>query len=112
MDIGINPIHTFIWVVSFIGILVSFLWMHVHKERRGYAILPLSYFLNVFFYNVALHMKYVFGIDILAYEQIVIWSGVVRLHSLFLLLFYLIFQPVAVMRVKKEGNNHENITGI
>ena len=112
MDIGINPIHTFIWVVSFIGILVSFLWMRVHKERRGYAILPLSYFLNVFFYNLVLHATFVWGMDISTFNQLEIWSGVVRLHSLFLLLFYLIFQPIAVMRTKKQENNHGNITRI
>jgi hypothetical protein len=101
-DLLLNPIHTVIWGVSFVGILISFLWMHIHKERRGYAILPLSYFLNVFFYNLALHMVYGLHTDVFTLQQLEIWSGVVRLHSLFLLIFYLIFQPVAVMRARNR----------
>jgi hypothetical protein len=100
MESGINSIHTAIWIVSFFGIIISLFFMWKYDTKRGYIIGPLTYFLNVFFYNLALHMKYVFGIDILTYEQIVVWSGIVRLHSLFLLIGFIIFQPV---RSNKHG---------
>jgi hypothetical protein len=96
----INPIHTLIWIISFFGIIVSFFFIWKYDNKRGYIILPLTYFLDVFFYNLVLHATYVLGLNILTFQQLEIWSGVVRLHSLLLLIAIIIFQPV---RSKKDG---------
>lgn len=99
IDSIFSPIHTVIWLVSFLGILVSLFFMWKYDTKRGYIIGPLTYFLDVFFYNLALHATYVFGLDIFTFQQLEIWSGVVRLHSLFLLIGFIVFQPV---RTKKQ----------
>ena len=86
-------IHTFIWLISFFGIIIGLLWMRNHTQK-GYVIPALTYFINVFLYNCAFHATFVLGMDILTHEQLEIWSGVVRLHSLFLLIAYILVQPV------------------
>jgi len=100
IDIVLSPIHMIIWAVSFFGILVSLFFMYKYNKKRGYIVGPLTYFLNVFFYNFALYSTYVLGLDILTFQQLEIWSGVVRLHSLFLLISFIVFQPV---RSNKDG---------
>jgi len=95
MDFGINPIHSFIWLVSFIGIIISIIYMFKYKNHKGYAVAALTYFLDVFLYNLALHSTLVWGINILNFQRLEIWSGVVRLHGLFLLISFLIIAPIA-----------------
>jgi hypothetical protein len=102
IDIIISPIHTVIWLTSFVGILICIFFMYKYDRKRGYIIGPLTYFLNVFFYNCALYATYQLGMDILTFNQLEIWSGVVRLHSLFLFIAFIIFQPV---RSNKYGGN-------
>jgi len=94
IDIILSPIHMVIWIVSFIGILISLFFMYKYNRRIGYLIGPLTYFLDVFFYNCALYATYAWGTSILTFNQLEIWSGVVRLHSLFLFIAFIIFQPV------------------
>jgi hypothetical protein len=98
----INPIHTLIWIISFFGILVSFFFMWKYNDKKGYIILPLTYFLDVFFYNLVLHTTCVLGLNILTFQQLEIWSGVVRLHSLLLLIAIIIFQPVRVKNIRRN----------
>ena len=101
-DIVINPIHTLIWAVSFLGIVISLFFMWKYDKKRGYIVGPFTYFLDVFFYNLVLHATYIWGMDILTFNQLELWSGIVRLHSLFLLIGFIIFQPV---RSNKKWKN-------
>lgn len=98
MDLGINPIHTTIWVVSFVGLIISIVYIIINKEKTGYGIAALTFFLDVFLYNLALHGKIVWGFDFLTLKQLEIWSGVVRLHSLFLLISFLIIPELVKKR--------------
>jgi hypothetical protein len=65
-----------------------------NHTQKGYVIPALTYFINVFLYNTAFHVTFIWGMDILTPYQLEIWSGVVRLHSLFLLIAYILVQPV------------------
>jgi hypothetical protein len=94
IDIILSPIHTVIWLTSFIGILISLFFMYKYNRKIGYLIGPLTYFLDVFLYNCALYATYALGTSFLTLNQLEIWSGVVRLHSLFLFIAFIIFQPV------------------
>jgi hypothetical protein len=95
MDLGINPIHSVIWLVSFIGLIISIAYIIKYKEKRGYGITALTYFLDVFLYNSVLHLQLVWGFHFLTLQGLEIWSGVVRLHSLFLLISFLLIAPSA-----------------
>ena len=83
-----NYIHTIILITSFFAIIVSIVSIVYDNDSWKYVIGPLTFFVNAFLYTVFLHIKYVCHVDIVSYEFIVYWSGVVRLHSMFLLLSY------------------------
>lgn len=102
VDITISPIHTLIWATSFLGIFISLFFIWKYNDKRGYIVGPLTYFLNVFFYNLVLHATYIWGMNILTFNQLEIWSGVVRLHSLLLLIGFIVFTPVRYNR-KQEA---------
>lgn len=85
-------IHKLILIVSFFGIVVSVIQFFRYPHRIGYMIAPITYILNVFSYNLALHY------GLLNFQNLEIWSGIVRLHSLFLFIIYIIIQPI-----KKAG---------
>jgi len=102
IDIVLSPIHIIIWAISLLGILISLFFMYKYDRRRGYIISPLTYFLDVFFYNLALYATYILSINVLTFNQLEIWSGVVRLHSLFLFIAFIIFQPVRNKNLKGE----------
>lgn len=94
IELVLDPIHYVIWVTSFFGILVSLFFMYKYNRRIGYLIGPITYFLDVFLYNCFLFATFMLGADILTFQQLEIWSSVVRLHSLFLFIAFIIFQPV------------------
>jgi len=94
MKVAIDPIHTIIWIVSFIGIIISLSAIYFRRDRWGYVIAPLTYLVNVFFYNTALHATLVLNIGNMTLQQLDFWSSVVRLHALFLAIMYVIFRAV------------------
>lgn len=87
MDLLKSPIHDIIFIVSFLGIILAIVELKYHPDRRAYIIAPLTYLVNVFLYNFALHF------NLISYSYLEIWSGIVRLHSLFLFIAYIIFEP-------------------
>lgn len=98
MEDAMLPIHTIIFAVSFVGIIIAVVQIYLHKELFGYILLPLTYLVDVFLYNFVLHATFIWGADWLSLSQLEFWSGVVRLHSLFLIIALIVFQP----RVKKD----------
>lgn len=109
MDLIINPIHSVIFFVSFCGIVISLILFYYDRKNWGSVIGPFSYFLNVFVYNLFLHLKYVAGIDLISYNGLIFWSGVVRLHSLFLFMSYILVRPLRIQRQKKEVKDERDI---
>lgn len=81
-------IHPVIFIVSIIGIIVATIWMSLHKDHWLIAVPPLSYFLHVFIFNVVLLL------GLIPWEELETWSGIVRLHSLFLFIALIIFYPI------------------
>ncbi len=99
MDLLIpNPIHTIILIISLIGVIISIIQMVRYPHRLGYMIAPFTYLLNTLFYNIALHLSLYANINLLSSSGLETWSSVVRLHSLFLFIAYIIIQPI-----KKAG---------
>jgi hypothetical protein len=90
---GTNPIHTIIFAISFFGLVISIIVWCYAKERRGYLVAPISYLINVFAYNVALYLTVVADVPILSPQGIEWWSGIVRLHALFLCIGFILAQP-------------------
>lgn len=101
-DLGLDSIHTIIFIGSMISIVITLIWMYFHKHEWGYGIAPLTYFINVFLYNLVLHLTYITHTQFLTVHQLEIWSGIIRLHSLFLFLALVIFQPTR--RHKYDGH--------
>jgi len=99
MEILINPVHTIIFVTSFVAIIISIMVLICYKKRWVYIIGPLTYFINLFIYNLFLHLTYVSHLGLLTFQQAEFWSGVVRLHSLFLFISYVIVQPLIRKRI-------------
>lgn len=94
MDIIADPIHTIIWLISFIGIIISFLSIYFYREKWRYIIPPLTYLINVFFYNLAFHATLLFNIGNITIEQLDIWTSVVRLHAVFLAILYIVYRAI------------------
>lgn len=83
-----NQIHNLIFLVFSIGIIVSLIQLYRFPRRWGNIIAPLTFFLNGFMYNLFLHFAW---INIVNLE---FWSGIVRLHGLFLIIIYVLYEPV------------------
>jgi hypothetical protein len=47
-----------------------------HPERLGYMVAPFSYVLDVFLYNLVLHLTLVYHMDLLNITQLEVWSGI------------------------------------
>jgi len=92
MEELINPIHTLIWFISFIGIVISIAAIYFNKGRWGYILAPFTYLVNVFLYNTVLHATIVYNIGNVTFQQLEIWSAVVRLHAMLLAILYIIFR--------------------
>ena len=101
MEQSINPVHTLIWFISFFGVIISIIQMLRHRDNWGYIIAPFSYILNVFLYNLALHLVFVWNIVNINSQSLEIWSAVVRLHSLLLAIAYIIIQPKKKVKGEK-----------
>lgn len=93
MDLEISNVHTIIFILSFLGVIVSILEMYWHKEYVGYILAPFTYLVNLFLYNLFLHLNLVWGINLVSLQTLITWSSVVRLHSLFLFIAYILLQP-------------------
>lgn len=100
MDLSISNIHTIIFILSFIGIVLSIFQMYFHKEYIGYILAPFTYLIDLFLYNLFLHLNLVWGISIVSLEGLEVWSSVIRLHSLFLFIAYIVLQPTIRRGVK------------
>ncbi len=89
MDIdALQPIHPIILLVTIICIIVTVIWMAHHKEHWLIGVLPMIFFLNVFIYNVYLHLS------LIDWETLEIWSGAIRLQALGSFLVMLLFYPI------------------
>lgn len=93
MFVEFQPIHNIIWFASFVGIVVAFICIKYRKKSSGYAIGPLSFFLNAFLYNLGLFMYQWDNTPFINLKILEVWSGIVRLHAIFLLIIILIFIP-------------------
>lgn len=83
----IDALHPVIFIVSFIGIIMGTVWMAHNTRHWAYGILPMTYFMHVFIYNIYLNFTLI-GID-----NLEIWSSAVRLHALFTFMVLFIFMP-------------------
>jgi len=81
-----SPIHDIIFLASFITIIITLIELYRHRDKWGYILAPLSYLVNVFAYNFFLHF-HLMSVNFAEH-----WSGVVRLHALFLAVAYIIIE--------------------
>jgi len=92
MTLEFKQIHNIIWLASFIGIIVSFICAWRRRQYIGYIVPPFTFFINAFLYNLSLFM-YQYDIYTVSSKTLEIWSGIVRLHAIFLLIILTIFMP-------------------
>lgn len=83
-----NPVHDVIFLASILGIIIAVIEIYIHRVKWGYIIAPLTYIFNVFAYNFFLHFH------LMSEEFAESWSGVVRLHALFLAIAYIIIESI------------------
>jgi hypothetical protein len=58
MDIdALQPIHPVIFFVSLVCIVLTLIWIILHKKHRLVAVLPMLFFVHLFLYNIALYFR-------------------------------------------------------
>ena len=83
-----NAVYGLILVSSFIGIILSGIWMLRNKKQWGYMVAPLFFFINGFLYTLAL------ALGMLTHKGNEMWEGIIILHALFLFLLMVIIMPL------------------
>lgn len=77
---------------SAFGLIVSIILLTRHGNKKGYIIAPLTYFINAFLFYLAIELKE-YGVFFISLQQLLLWSTIVRLHSLIIILTYLLVEP-------------------
>jgi predicted permease len=87
-------------LLAIIGTIIWTIWLVRNRKRWRYSVLPLTYFFNVLFYNLAVVLS-LFSPQILD-----AWTHVVRIHSIFLFtgLGYLFLFDPDTIRVMLNGS--------
>ena len=94
MDITQNaPIHLILFIGSFIAIILCIVLLTHHGNKKGYILAPLTYFIDLFLFNVVMYLRAYFQIEIFTFEQMFNWSSIIRLHAFIILLTYVLVEP-------------------
>jgi|WetSurSiteA1Bulk_404760.scaffolds.fasta_scaffold06722_3 hypothetical protein len=94
MDITQTPLlFIALFFASFIGLIISVYYIVSCKGKNGYLFAPLSLFLDIFLFYVVLLIEIYGHMTIIGGQQLLIWSGVARLHALLVVLTYLVIEP-------------------
>ena len=107
MDITQNPlIHIILFAGSGIGILICILLLTRHGNKKGYIIAPMTFFINLFLFNVAIYMRTYFDIIIIDFQGLFNWSSIIRLHAFIIILTSVIIEPARnrynVLKIEDE----------
>ncbi len=94
MDITQSPLlFAALLTISFAGLIFSGYYIIFRKGKRAYLLAPLSLFLDVFLFYAVLFLEFYWNMDIIEGQQLLVWSGLARLHGLLVVLAYLIVEP-------------------
>jgi hypothetical protein len=101
MDITQNPlIHMILFGGSFIAILICILLLTRKGNKKGYIIAPLTFFINLFAFNVVIYLKTYYNIDFINFQTLFDWSSIIRLHAFIILFASVLIEPT---RNKYDG---------
>lgn len=101
MDVTQNLIMQWTLLLgSFGGIIICILLLTRHVNKKGYIIAPLTFFIDSFLFYLTIELAE-YNIYLVAPQEILFWSTVVRLHALIILLAYVIIEPA-------RGGGHGN----
>jgi hypothetical protein len=102
MDVTQNIVMQYLLLFgSLAGIIISILFLTKHGNKKGYIIAPFTYFIDAFLFYLTIELAE-YNIYIVAPQQILFWSTVVRLHALIILLAYIIIEPKRIIDNKLE----------
>lgn len=94
MDITQNPlIHLILFAGSGIAILLCILLLSRHGNKKGYIIAPLTFFINLFLFNVAIYAKTYLDISFIDFQTLFNWSSIIRLHAFIIILINVLIEP-------------------
>ncbi len=89
-----------IMLLAFLGIVIWSIWLIRHRKRWQYAVLPMTYFINVIAYNVCV----IYGA--LNPQLLDSWTHIVRIHSIFIftgLGYLFLFDPETIRMMINGG---------
>jgi len=94
MDITQNPlIHIILFLGSFLAIILCIVLLTRHGNKKGYILAPLTFFINLFLFNVVIYLRTYYGVEILSFQSMFDWSSIIRLHAFIILLTYVLVEP-------------------
>jgi hypothetical protein len=94
MDITQNPlIHLILFLGSFLAIILCIVLLTRHGNKKGYIFAPLTFFLDLFAFNVVIYLKTYYSIDILSFQSLFDWSSIIRLHAFIIILTNVLIEP-------------------
>lgn len=77
---------------SLFGIIACLFLLKKYKHKKGYVIAPLTYFIDAFLFYLTVELRE-YNIYLITGQQLLIWSTIVRLHSLVIILVYMLVGP-------------------
>jgi hypothetical protein len=94
MDITQNPlIHLILFGGSFLAIILCIVLLTRHGNKKGYIIAPLTFFINLFLFNVTIYLRTYYDIVIIDFQGLFDWSSIVRLHAFIIILVSVLIEP-------------------
>ncbi len=94
MDITQNPlIHLILFIGSFLAIILCVVLLTRRGNKKGYILAPLTYFIDLFAFNVVMYLRAYYGIELLNFQELFNWSSIIRLHAFIVLLTYVLVEP-------------------
>lgn len=94
MDITQSPlIHLILFAGSGIAILLCILLLTRHGDKKGYIIAPLTFFINLFLFNVSIYLRTYYDIITVDFQSLFNWSSIIRLHAFIIILINVLIEP-------------------
>lgn len=94
MDITQNPlIHLILFAGSGIAILLCILLLTRHGNKKGYIIAPLTFFINLFLFNVVIYLRTYYDVTTVDFQTLFNWSSIIRLHAFIIILINVLVEP-------------------
>ena len=110
MDITQSPlIHLILFAGSGIAIILCILLLTRHGNKKGYIIAPMTFFINLFLFNVAIYLRTYYDIKVIDFQGLFNWSSIVRLHAFIIILMNVIIEPSRnkynIPQIENKGAN-------